>query len=105
MIADGNRILACYPPAVEAFQRLARDAGRRRDEAGMLALFAEMKLTSARVMDFALRGCGSRGMLREELAGQKHRIEAVLAQLYEPEGAHRMLRLWWEPAYEFMRRA
>lgn len=100
-----DRILADYPPAVETFRRLARDAGRRRDQAGMLALFAEMKLTSARVLDFALRGRGSRDLLREELAGQKPRLEAVLAQLYESEGAHRMMRVWWEPAYDFLRQA
>lgn len=95
-----DEILATYPHARDAMRRLAEKATRHKDEAEMLAIFADMKLLSARIFSHLLRQDGDTHLLRGELQRLKKPMQLALSLAWEPVGAERMMRAFWQPAYD-----
>jgi hypothetical protein len=92
---DGK--LAAYPPAVGAIKALAAGATRQRDEAAMMAAFAELKLGSLRVFAHLMRGDALAETLLRELAGLEEPLRKAMARAWEPVGRARMWRAFYEP--------
>ena len=89
--------LAAYPKAVAAMKAMADGATRYRDEARMMAVFAELKYISLRVFAHVMRGDGAAASLLGELVTLETPLKDALAQAWEPVGRARMWRAFYEP--------
>ena len=89
--------LAAYPPAVAAMRAMADKATKHRDEAEMMAVFAELKYFSLRLFGHLLRGDGNAADLRRDLGRLEAPLKKALAQAWEPMGRERMWRAFYEP--------
>ena len=66
------------------------------DEAEVLAVFARLKHTSARILKFFLTDEGDRTALSDEIEAQKNVVANAIRQCWESVGAERMMRVYWE---------
>jgi hypothetical protein len=89
--------LAAYPRAVAAMKAMADGSTRRRDEAGMMAVFAELKFISLQVFAHLMRGDGSAASLLRDMVALEAPLKDALAQAWEPVGRARMWRAFYEP--------
>ena len=92
-----DRILVDYATARDALKAMASSATRHKEKAEMLAFLAEFKLAGARVFSHLMRGEGDREALRAAWSALKGPLGRFLADAFEPEAQHRMIRAWWEP--------
>jgi hypothetical protein len=97
LFEDLDARLAVYPKAVAAMKNLAAQATRRADEAGMMAVFAELKFASLRIFGHLVRGDGEARDLQRELGIIEAPLKKALAQAWEPVGRERMWRAFFEP--------
>ncbi len=97
LFADLDARLAAYPKAVAAMKDLAARATRHRDEAAMMAVFAEVKFASLRVFGHLVRGDGNLAELKKDVARLEAPLKKALAQAWEPVGQARMWRAFYEP--------
>ena len=89
--------LAAFPAAVAAVKAMAAGATRHRQEAEMMAIFADLKFTSLRVFGHLVRGDECAAALRRECGRLEAPLRQVLAYAWEPEGQRRMWRAFFEP--------
>jgi len=100
VLAGLDDLLRALVPAVEALERFADGATRRREEADDLAVLARLKLANARVLKFFLSGEGDRAALRAEFEAQRPAVARAMSRAWEPVGAERMMRVYWRALYD-----
>ena len=86
-----------YPKAVAALKAMAAGALRHRDEAAMMAVFAEWKYGSLRVFAHLMRGDGQAAVLEQELTDLEAPLREALDRAWEPVGRERMWQAFYEP--------
>lgn len=89
--------LASFPAAVAAVKAMAEGATRHRDDAAMLAVLADLRYASLRVLAHLVRGDGDAAALKRDIAPLEQPLRQALARAWEPAGRERMWRAWWEP--------
>jgi len=92
-----DELLAAYTEAHGPLTKLARRARRHREEARLLAIYADVKLLHTQVFDHLLRGTGNRDKLERRLRSQGRALRQALTPFLEPPSVQRMLRMYWEP--------
>lgn len=100
-----DTILGKYPVAVATFRNLKEEAKKNQETAGIYALFAALKLLSAKTFSFLLRETPDADVLIREYESIEKPLKDAIGKCYEPKGVERMMRAWWEPGYEALREA
>jgi hypothetical protein len=97
VIRETDRRLAAYRQAAAVMRDLARAAARLRDEAEMLAVFADTKLLSARVFSHLLRADGDAVALLRDVTALRPRLVHAMMPFMETHSVERMMRAWVDP--------
>ncbi len=92
-----SRLIIRYDSARAVLAQLASQAKKQRDEAQLLALFAQLKWVCAVALEHLVYGTGDRATIAADLKALKQPLRRQLGKFMEPESRDFLFRCWWEP--------
>jgi hypothetical protein len=93
-----NELTQLYDEARSALRELTVSARAHQREARLLAVLADLRWLSMRVLSHLLRSDSDTEALRRQWMALKPALVETVAPFLEPVSVARMLTIWWDPA-------